>query len=282
MIRNGLCLIILLACWSQGFAADPANQPSWVNVIPPGAGDEVDKSGVDDVSFHQYQQQQQAHTASAGFYLAFAAGQADTTVTLTRLNPGNPPEFFMQGEQELNDQATVYSPALGYDFYRAMHLPWRTEFAYTKSSHFTLNQVIPERSINFGIVSQSRYFRYDFETYMWNNYFDLRLFDQVIPFVGFGIGQSRNTGSTSHVGFEILPGKKVVTNFAWNASAGANIVLFNHLRIGPMIQYISLKDMNFGQIDGPTFFFPIRSNRVEFNSHLYTINYMLQASYYFG
>lgn len=259
---------------------NPAGNSSWVNVIPPGAA--VEKDGPDDVIFHQYQKAQQAHPASAGFYVAVAGGQANSNVTLTKLNPGTPPEFFMLGQPELNEHASVVVPAVGFDFYRIWHFPWRTEFAYNHSGHFSLNRIIPENSINFGNVSQNRFFRYDYQTYMWNNYLDMRLFDQVIPFVGFGIGQSKNTGSTSHVGFQILPGKKEKTNFAWNASVGANIILFNHLRIGPMIQYIDLKDMDFGQIDGPTFFFPVRANRVEYNSHLYVINYMLQMSYYFG
>lgn len=266
-------------------APPPVQQPynhnsSWVNVIPPNA--DVDKDGPDDVIFHQYQQKQQAHPAAAGFYVAVAGGQANSTVTLTKLNPGTPPEFFMVGKPELDEHASVVVPAVGYDFYQLLHLPWRTEFAYNHSGHFTLNQFIPENSVNFGNVGQVRYFRYDYQTYMWNNYIDLRFFDQVIPFVGFGIGQSKNTGSTSHVGFDILPGKKELTNFAWNASVGANVVIGSHFRIGPMIQYIELKDMDFGQIDGPTFFFPVRANRVEYNSHLHVINYMLQLSYYFG
>ncbi|MDA0656434.1 MAG: outer membrane beta-barrel protein, partial [Proteobacteria bacterium] len=118
-------------------------------------------------------------------------------------------------------------------------LPLRNEFEFTY--RFKSTNSIDATNQATGVV-QSGDMEIKSHNYMMNTYYDIDIGDSITPYVGFGLGLSRNSVEVDTVlgGVAQNFASDESTNFAWSLNAGASYYMTPEWALDFGYRYISL------------------------------------------
>lgn len=152
-----------------------------------------------------------------------------------------------------NNTAKSYGAALGYMWYK-QDTPLRTEVEFYARSNLNYNQpmLFQSQFASAGIPDQSIASSIKNRTVFFNAYWDFNGEESTMrPFLGFGVGNCRNTTSTTlTVNNPGLSGSGTTTNstnsFGFNISAGIGFWVSQHFSISASYRWVNLGRVQWG------------------------------------
>lgn len=184
-----------------------------------------------------------------GFYIApkffWSHQMQDNSKITTDWMTPQPTSF---GVRSTSTDAWGGALALGYDFKSGFGLPIRAELEYAARSQAKGTTMAGPDDVDKTVLNSRKI---NVNTLFANVFYDFNTGTSFTPYIGGGIGLAsisvRDTFSDGYFGLPTAPftGRKNVTNFAWNLSAGVAYSFDSHWTLDLGYRY-----SNFGRVKG--------------------------------